>query len=113
MTTNDIAALDTFDFIVQAEAREVESVYCADLLSWAMARAPENGAWCTVMGNANAVAVASLAESAAIIICEGAAFADDAAQKATEHGISVLRTSLPAFEAGLAIARAAGLYGLG
>lgn len=110
MTTTDLAALEGFTPLVGAEARDVESVYCADLLSWAMARAPAGGVWCTVMGNANAVAVASLADSAALVICEGAAFADDAAEKAREHDICVLRTALPAFEAGLAVARAAGLY---
>ncbi len=113
MTTNDLARMDGFEIVVPAGERALERVYCADLLSWAMARAPAGGAWCTVMGNVNAVAVAELADVAAIVLCEGAALADDAAQKADEHGICVARTPLPAFDAGLAIARAAGLYGLG
>lgn len=113
MTTSELLRLPDFTPTIEAGVdKEITSVYCADLLSWAMARAPAGGVWCTVMGNANAVAVASLADSAALVICEGAAFAEDAAEKAAEHGICVLRTALPAFEAGLAVAKAAGLYAL-
>lgn len=113
MKTTDLAALAGFSPVVEAPPQEIRAVYCADLLSWAMARTPEGAAWCTVMGNANAVAVAALAGAAALIICEGAAFAEDAAEKAREHGVCVFRTGLPAFDAALAAARAAGLYGLG
>ena len=42
-----------------AKDREIERVFCCDLLSVAMARAPEGCAWVTVIGNANAVAVAT------------------------------------------------------
>lgn len=97
---------------VEAESREITSVYCADLLSWAMGRAPEGGAWCTVMGNVNAVAVASLADVATIILCEGATLDPDAAAKAKQQGVNIFSTPLPAFEAGLAVAKAAGLAGL-
>lgn len=111
MKTDALAAQPQFENPVPAGAREIESVYCADLLSWAMGRAPAGCAWCTVMGNVNAVAVASLADVAAIVLCEDALLDDDARGKAEEHGIPVFRTPLPAFQAGLAIARAAGLYG--
>lgn len=111
MTTFEIAKLAGFEAAVLPEQeREFSSVYCADLLSWAMGRAPADSAWCTVMGNVNAVAVASLADVAAIILCENAVLDDDAHQRAEQQGICILRTAMPAFEAGLALARAAGLY---
>lgn len=110
MRTPELENLPGFEALVAAEPREITSVYCADLLSWAMGRAPEGCAWCTVMGNVNAVAVASLADAAAIVLCEGAALDEEARAKAEERGINICRSAQPAFEAGLAIARAAGLY---
>ena len=109
MTTAEIANLDDFELLVKAPARGITSVYCADLLSWAMSHAPEGCAWCTVMGNVNTVAVATLADAAAIVLCEGAQLADDARTKAEERGVCIAATHLPAFEAGLALARSAGL----
>ncbi|MDL2294872.1 hypothetical protein LJC60_09665 [Ruminococcaceae bacterium OttesenSCG-928-D13] len=112
MTTDKLAAVPPFEPVVLAESREITEVYCADLLSWAMGRAPEGCCWCTVMGNVNAVAVASLADVAAIVLCDGAALDAEAEAKARQQGVNILRCALPVFEAGLAAARAAGLYGL-
>ena len=52
--------------------REVKGCYCGDLLSWVMGRAKADDAWLTVMGNVNAIAVASLADTAGIILVEDA-----------------------------------------
>ena len=66
--------------------REVKGCYCGDLLSWVMGRAKADDAWLTVMGNVNAIAVASLADTA------------------EQQEIAVYGTSLPAFETALKIA---------
>lgn len=113
MTTSELANLPGFEAAVPGAEKPLHSVYCADLLSWAMGRAPADSAWCTIIGNVNAVAVASLADVACIVLCEDAVLDEDAQKKAAEQDICILRTSLPAFEAGLAIAKSAGLYGLG
>lgn len=110
MYTSQLAALNGFEMQVQGEENAITSVYCADLLSWAMGRAPAGSAWCTVMGNINAVAVATLADVAAIVLCEDAVLDDDARLRAQQQGITIVKTALPAFNAGLAIANAAGLY---
>ena len=41
--------------------REITDCYIGDLLSWVMGRAKEDSIWLTVMGNINAIAVATLA----------------------------------------------------
>lgn len=99
MRTSDFAGLENFTLAVEAENRTISSVYCADLLSWAMARTPADSAWCTVMGNVNAVAVASLVDAAVIVLCEGAVLDDEAAAKAKDRGVNIVKTPLPAFEA--------------
>lgn len=110
MQTSELTSLPSFQMLVPGQARDIACVYCADLLSWAISRAPEDCAWCTVMGNINAVAVAALADVAAIVLCEGAALDKDAKEKAEAQGICIFSCSLPCFEAGLAIAKHAGLY---
>ncbi len=89
--------------------REISRIYCCDLLSIAMSRAPSDGVWVTVMGNRNAVAVASLTNTACIILAEGVGMDEATLEKATEEGISVLSTELPVFDAALKIHEAAQL----
>ncbi|TAH67502.1 MAG: hypothetical protein EWM47_08970 [Anaerolineaceae bacterium] len=83
--------------------REVRVPYCCDLLSIAMGRMPQGAAWVTVMANTNALAVASLAEAACIILAEGSRLNEADIAKAKEKGITVLATELPVFDAALLI----------
>lgn len=83
--------------------REISRPFCCDLLSVAMGRAPEGGAWVTVMGNMNTLAVASLTETACIILAEGTVLDEVAKKKAQEQEITVLSTTEPIFEAALQI----------
>ena len=105
MTVGEIATKCGFEVICAGEGleRQIDGVFCCDLLSWAMGRAPADSAWVTVMGNMNAVAVAVLADCACLILAENALADDAAVAKAGAEGVAVLRTELPAFLAGLAI----------
>ena len=69
--------------------REVTGGYCGDLLSWVMGRAPAGCVWLTVMGNVNAIAVATLTDVSCIVLTENAALDADAASKAEMQGIPV------------------------
>ena len=80
--------------------KEVTEVYCCDLLSFAMSKAPEGSAWITVMGNVNVIAVASLADVTCIIMADGALPDKNAIEKANEHSIPVLKTKESAFHIG-------------
>lgn len=83
--------------------REVHGCYCGDLLSWVMSRAKENDAWLTVMGNVNAIAVASLTDTACIILTENAALDEEAKEKALQHNIIILQTEKNSYETAVAI----------
>ncbi len=77
---------------------EITKVYCCDLLSFAMGKAPENGVWVTVMGNINSIAVATLTDVAFIILAEGASYDENAVEKAKTQNVCLLKTDLPVFE---------------
>ena len=85
--------------------REVTVPYCCDLLSIVMGRMPQGAAWVTVMANTNALAVASLAEAACIILAEGSTLNEQDIAKAKEKDITVLRTELPVFDCALLVYR--------
>lgn len=84
-------------------------IYCCDLLSLVMGRAPAGSLWITVMGNVNSMAVASLAETACVVIAEGIPLSEEAKTGAEKGNVTVLRTKLPVFEAALAAADLLGL----
>ncbi len=83
--------------------REITKVFCCDLLSIAMGKAPADSAWVTVMGNVNTIAVATLADAACVVIAEGAAVDEVARIRAKEQGVTVLATQEPIFDAALRI----------
>ncbi len=105
MTVQQLMEKNIFEVVWQGDALDVAitKVYCCDLLSIAMGRAPENGAWVTVMGNMNTLAVASLTETACIILAEGAQLDALALQKAKEQGITVFATPEAIFEAAMRV----------
>ena len=100
MTVKDLLKKESFSAVnIENEQREIKSVYCCDLLSIVMGRAPADCAWVTVMGNINAVAVAVLADMAAVVIAENMQPDDVALAKAKAQGVNVITTDLPVFEA--------------
>lgn len=73
----------------QGTDQEVKGCYIGDLLSWVMGRAQEQNLWLTVMGNVNAVAVATLAGVSAIVLTENAALDEDARSRAELQGVPI------------------------
>lgn len=101
MTIQELADSGVFRVVNLGEEtdRQITRPFCCDLLSIAMGRAPAGGAWVTVMGNMNTLAVATLADVACVIMAEGAELDEIATKKAREQEITVLATEEPIFEA--------------
>jgi len=102
-TINDLVATGKFKLTNAGENMEttIEKVFCCDLLSVAMGKAPAGSAWVTVMANVNTFAVATLAEVACVILAEGMEMDDVTLEKAVERGIPVFSTEEPVFESAL------------
>ncbi|MEG1389212.1 MAG: hypothetical protein RSD07_02505 [Angelakisella sp.] len=79
-------------------SREVTGIYCCDLLSIVMGRAPADCVWVTVMGNLNAVAVAVLVDVACIVLAENMPLDEDARKRAEQEGVTIIRSKLPVYE---------------
>ena len=76
MTVRELADSGLFEVVNLGDQpdREITKVFCCDLLSIAMGRAPEGGAWVTVMANMNTLAVASLTDTACVMRTEQPVF---------------------------------------
>lgn len=81
--------------------REIAGVYMGDLLSWVMGRAKSGDAWLTIMSNQNIVAVATLADTACIILVEGVQPDDGVEVLAQQKGINILASPHGAYETAL------------
>ena len=73
--------------------RNISGLFCCDLLSIAMSKAPEDSVWVTVMGNINTLAVAALCDVGCIVLAEGI----------SQQHITVLSTDMPIFDAALKV----------
>ncbi len=78
--------------------REITGVYIGDLLSWVMGRAGSGDAWITIMSNVNIAAVATLADTACIILAEGVQPDDGVAEIAREKNINLLLSDRSAYD---------------
>lgn len=86
--------------------RTITKLYSCDLLSMAIVKAISGCAWFTVIGNVNTIAVAVHCDCSCIVLCEGVKLDDNAFEKAKEHGVTVLRTDMPVFDAAYKLATA-------
>lgn len=78
--------------------REVSGCYVGDLLSWVMGRASSGDVWITVMSNINIAAVASLADTACIMLAEGVSVSDEVIEKANSQDIIILKSEKTGYE---------------
>ncbi|GHV53381.1 hypothetical protein AGMMS49579_12050 [Spirochaetia bacterium] len=93
MTIREVAASLGAE-IVQAEFddTDLEGAYTSDLLSDVMANAKDGGALITIQAHKNTVAVATLVNITAIIICNNRPLPEDMLAAAKDEGIAVLLT---------------------
>ncbi len=78
--------------------KQINGVYCCDLLSWVMSHAAKGSAWITVHNHVNIVAVAALTELSCIIIPEGIEAEEATLKKAASEGVVIISTDLSTYE---------------
>jgi predicted transcriptional regulator len=86
---------------------DVQRGYVSDLLSDVIANSRAHDIWITLQIHQNIIAVASLKDLAGIVLISGRQPHEDTVTKASDEGIPLMVSSLPAFEL---VGR---MYGLG
>ena len=77
--------------------RDIEGVYCGDLLSWVMGHAEFGQCLVTIMSNINVLAVASLLDLSCVILAEGVKADDEFLNLAKEKEINILSSKESAY----------------
>ena len=105
MTVRELIDTGIFGVVSEGDFTDtkITKLYCCDLLSVAMGRSPEGACWVTVVANVNTLAVASLTNSACVILAENVEANDLVLMKARMQGITVLTSGLPSFDTALAV----------
>ena len=98
MKINEISEALELTLVTGDDTKEFNGVYVGDLLSRAMSRVEADNLFVTIMANVNVIAVASLTEAAAVILCEDVRLPKEAIEAADTNGITVLTTPLTAYE---------------
>ena len=98
MTISNISEALKLTLVTGSTDKEFDGVYVGDLLSRAMSRVEADNLFVTIMANVNVIAVASLTEAAAVILCEDVRLPEEAVEAANTNGITVLTTPLTAYE---------------
>ena len=107
MTVNDLASTEGFKAIsLPCGEREIRGVYIGDLLSWVMGRASCDEAWITIMSNVNILAVASLADTACIILAEGVTLSQDIIDTANDKQINILSSDKSIYDIAVHLSKA-------
>ena len=99
MTVENLIKNENFTpLVISDPSREIDGVYCGDLLSWVMGRAQEDNAFVTIMTNINVIAVASLINVSVVIVCENAELSDEIINAAKMKEVNLIKSSLPSYE---------------
>ena len=100
MTVSDLLKNENFSSVTLPDGdRVIKDVYIGDLLSWVMGRAKSDDAWITIMSNVNILAVASLADTACVILAEGVTVDESIKATAIDKEINIISTNLSIYEA--------------
>ena len=98
MTVNELKDKLQLNTIVMPEAdREISGCYIGDLLSWVMGKAQAGDVWITIMSNINIVAVATLCDTALILLAEGVSIEQDVIDAASQRNINVFSSEKSAY----------------
>ena len=93
---------DNKNFKVVLEVQNTDDItdaYTSDLLSDVMGNAPEDAILITIQAHKNTIAVASLTNTAAIVLCNDRIAPSDMIEVAREENIAIFMTSLNQFQA--------------
>lgn len=83
----------------EALEKDINGVFCGDLLSWVMGNCESGQGWITVQTHLNIVAVAALKEISCLIIVQGAEVPQATLDKVLEEDIALFQVKGSAYEA--------------
>jgi len=106
MKLQELKNNDKFKLVLDSKNNdEITDAYTSDLLSDVMGNAPEEAILITIQAHKNTIAVSSLTNTAAIILCNDRVAPIDMIEAAEKENIAIFSTSLNQFQASCEIGR--------
>ena len=99
MTATELCRACGFTLLAGGDRELRGGVYCCDLLSMVMGRAPADGVWFTVMANQNTVVAALMADVACVVLTEGIRPDEAMLARAAAANIAMAAADCPSYEA--------------
>ena len=99
MTANELCRDCGFTLLCCGDREVTGGVYCCDLLSMVMGRAPTDGVWFTVMANQNTIVAALMADVACVVLTEGIRPDEAMLARAAAENIAVATADCPSYAA--------------
>ena len=99
MTANELCRDCGFTLLCCGDREVTGGVYCCDLLSMVMGRAPPDGVWFTVMANQNTIVAALMADVACVVLTEGIRPDEAMLARAAAENIAVAAADCPSYAA--------------
>lgn len=109
MKTSELGTLGFTCLQDRFDDAELTGGYTSDLLSDVMANLQEGQVLITLQAHKNTIAVASLADAAAVVFCHGRKVTDDVVEVAAQEGIALFSSSENQFDTTRAVAKALGV----
>ena len=98
MTVNELKEKLKLNTVVMPDGdRDISGCYIGDLLSWVMGAAKTGDIWITIMSNINVVAVATLCDTACILLAEGVSVDEEIINTAKLRGVNILSSEKSAY----------------
>lgn len=99
MKINDLKTLLSLTCLQEDyEDKDITGVYTSDLLSDVLANADDNDVLVTIQAHKNTLAVATVKDSPAIIVCNGREIPDDMIEAARNEKIALFSTELNQYQ---------------
>jgi predicted transcriptional regulator len=95
----EIASLCEAELVVGTAETVISAAYTSDLLSDVIANAPADSILITVQNHINTIAVSTLAEIKAVMVCHSREIPDEMRLVAEREKVAVLSTSFNQFQA--------------
>ena len=99
MPANELCRDCGFTLLCCGDREVTGGVYCCDLLSIVMGRAPTDGVWFTVMANQNTIVAALMADVACVVLTEGIRPDEAMLARAAAENIAVATADCPSYAA--------------
>ena len=109
MKTSELKTLNFVCLQDRYDDADLAGGYTSDLLSDVMANLEQGQVLITIQAHKNTIAVASLADAAAVVFCHGRKPAADVIEAAANEGIALFSSSDNQFKTTCTVAKALGL----